>query len=143
MLESPQSIETSGSRRRRDDDSLFPRYAASHDPALRDALVDRCQSRRWKSPMTGPLLPPPGTADSRSQAGLAIAVGEFHTAESFSDSVPGRPSGRLSGLRIGALFTGQPRLEAAARLCVDRRVAAHGCAVCPKPQKVRAPDTGG
>jgi len=41
MLESPQSGETSGSRRRREDDSLFQRYAASRDPVLRDALVER------------------------------------------------------------------------------------------------------
>src|SRR4051812_41296128 len=41
MLVSPQSAGTSGSRRRRDEDSLFQRYGAGRDPALRDALVAR------------------------------------------------------------------------------------------------------
>jgi RNA polymerase sigma-B factor len=41
MLESAQSTGPSGSRRRRDEDSLFRRYGADRDPALRDALVER------------------------------------------------------------------------------------------------------
>ena len=42
MLETPLSPETPGKQsRRREEDSLFRRYAANPDPALRDALAER------------------------------------------------------------------------------------------------------
>ena len=47
MLESAQSAGTSGSRRRRDEDSLFRRYGAHRDPALREALVERFLPLVW------------------------------------------------------------------------------------------------
>ena len=41
MLESPRSIETSGKRRRGEEDALFQRYKANRDPELRRVLAER------------------------------------------------------------------------------------------------------
>ena len=65
-------------RRRRDEDSLFQRYAASREPTLRDALVERflplvrCLARRDAHGVQADGRPRPGRLDGPPQRDRAL-----------------------------------------------------------------------